>query len=80
MNDTELGRGVSDKAVTVPAFGEALVEISLVSSLARIFHQIRALESGKDRSLRYRLSGGLSLSSRLGKLPFEYRGEFSPPR
>lgn len=80
INDTEFGRGVSNDTVTVPAYGEALVEIQLVSNLMRIFHQIRALESGKGQSLRYRLSGGLSLASRLGKLPFEYRGEFAPRR
>lgn len=81
INDTELGRGVSGAAVTVPAYGEQLVKINLVSNLMRVFNQIRTLESGKSKgpSLRYRLSGGLSLSSRIGKLPFEYSGEFSPP-
>lgn len=80
INDTELGRGVTNEAVTVPAYGEALVEIKLVSNLMRIFNQIRGLENNKGQSLRYRLSGGLSVSSRMGKLPFDYRGEFSPRR
>lgn len=80
INDTELGRGVTNEAVTVPAYGEALVEIMVVSNLMRIFNQIRELESSRGQSLRYRLSGGLSISSRMGKLPFEYRGEFSPRR
>ena len=80
INDTELGSGVTNKAVTVPAYGEALVEINVVSNLMRIFNQIRALESSRSQTLRYRLSGGLSISSRMGKLPFDYRGEFSPPR
>lgn len=78
INDSELGRGVSNRAVTVPAYGEALVEINLTSNLMRIFSQIRGLESSKAQSLRYRLSGGLSISDRMGKLPFDYRGEFSP--
>jgi LEA14-like dessication related protein len=80
VNDTELGRGVTNEAVTVPAYGEALVEVKLVSNLMRIFNQIRGLESSKGQSLRYRLSGGLSISSRMGKLPFEYIGEFNPRR
>lgn len=80
INDAELGRGVTNEAVMVPAYGEALVEIKLVSNLMRIFNQIRELESSKRQSLRYRLSGGLSISSRMGKLPFEYRGEFSSRR
>lgn len=37
INDTELGRGVSNRAVTVPAYGEALVEISLVEQPAACF-------------------------------------------
>lgn len=80
INDAEFGRGVTNDAVTVPAYGEALVEIRLVSNLMRVFHHVRALESGKGQSLRYRLSGGLSLTRRLSQLPFEYRGEFVPPR
>lgn len=80
INDSELGRGVTNQAVTVPAYGETLVKVNVASNLMRIFNQIRAIESGKGQSLRYRLSGGLSISDRLGKLPFEYRGEFNPAR
>lgn len=80
INDSELGRGVTNQAVTVPAYGEALVEINLVSNLMRLFNQIRGLESNKEQSLRYRLAGGISVEDRLGKLPFEYQGEFNPGR
>jgi LEA14-like dessication related protein len=80
INDIELGRGVSDQAVTVPAYGEAVLEINLASNFARIVNQIRALESGKGQSLRYRLAGGISLANRIGKLPFDYQGEIAPLR
>jgi len=80
INDTELGRGVSDQAVTVPAYGEAVVEIKLTSNLIRIFDQIRGLESGKGQSLRYHLSGGLSLANQMSKLPFDYQGEIGQRR
>ena len=80
VNDSELGRGVSDQPVTVPAYGEAVVEIKLTSNLVRIFDQIRGLESGKGQSLRYHLSGGLSLANRMSKLPFDYQGEFGQRR
>ena len=80
INDVELGRGVSDQAVTVPAYGEAVFEINLVSNFARIVNQIRALESGKGQSLRYRLAGGISVADRLGKLPFDYQGEIGQLR
>jgi LEA14-like dessication related protein len=80
INDVELGRGVSDKAVTVPAYGEAVYEIDLVSNFAHIIHQIRALESGKGQTLRYHLTGGISVANRAGKLPFDYQGEIGPRR
>ena len=80
INDTELGRGVSDQAVTVPAYGEAVMEIKLTSNLVRFIDQIRGLESGKGQSLRYHLSGGLSLANRMSKLPFDYQGEIGQRR
>ena len=80
INDAELGRGVSGQPVTVPAYGEAVVEIKLTSNLVRIFDQIRGLESGKGQSLRYRLAGGISVANRLGKLPFDYQGEIGQRR
>jgi len=80
INDIELGRGVSDRSVTVPAYGETVFEINLVSNFARIVNQIRALESGKGQSLRYRLAGGISVADRLGKLPFDYQGEIGQLR
>lgn len=80
INDIEVGRGVSDQRVTVPAYGEALVEIRLTSNLARILDKIRSLESGPGRNLRYHLSGGVALANRMLKLPFDYKGEFSQRR
>ena len=80
VNDAELGRGVSDQPVTVPAYGEAVVEIKLVSNLARILDQIRGFQSGQAQSLRYRLAGSIGIANRMSKLPFDYRGEIGQPR
>lgn len=80
INGAELGRGVSDRAVTVPAYGEATLEIKLVSNLARVIDQIRGFESGQAQGLRYRLAGRIHLASRVGTLPFDYRGELGSNR
>jgi LEA14-like dessication related protein len=80
INDVELGRGVSNQAVTVPAYGEAVMEISLVSNIARLVDQVRALESGKGQGLSYRLAGGISVANHWGKMPFDYRGEIGQRR
>jgi LEA14-like dessication related protein len=80
INEVEFGRGVSNQAVTVSAYGETVFEITLVSNVARLVDQIRTLESGKGESLRYRLAGGISVANRLGKLPFDYHGEIGQQR
>jgi LEA14-like dessication related protein len=80
INEVEFGRGVSNQAVTVSAYGETVFEITLVSNVARLVDQIRTLESGKGESLRYRLAGGISVANRLSKLPFNYHGEIGQQR
>lgn len=80
VNDAELGRGVSNQPVTVPAYGEAAMEIKVVSNLARILDQIRGLENGKAQDLRYRLTGDIRVANRLGKLPFDYQGRIGLQR
>ena len=90
INDQEFARGVSDQPVTIPAFGEAQVEIELVSSLAGVVAQLNELgKQGGDR-LPYRLTGRVTIGS-TGKgwlfgliplsrsLPFDYQGELSFP-
>lgn len=80
VNETELGRGVSDRAVTVPAYGEAVMEIKVVSNLARVLDQIRGLGNGKAQVLRYRLAGDIRVANRLSKLPFDYQGQIGRQR
>jgi LEA14-like dessication related protein len=75
VNDTELGNGVSNQAVTVPAYGDAVMQIKLVSNLARILDQMRGLEGGSAQNLRYRLVGDVHIANRLGTLPFDYQGQ-----
>lgn len=75
VNDTELGNGVSNQAMTVPAYGDAVMQIKLVSNLARILDQMRSLEGGNAQNLRYRLVGDVRIANRLGTLPFDYQGQ-----
>jgi LEA14-like dessication related protein len=91
INEQEFARGVSNQAVKVPAFGEALVEIDLVSSLAGLVAQLDELSSNSANRLPYRLSGRVTIGSfgqgRLfgliplsRSLPFDYQGELSFPQ
>lgn len=75
FNDIEFGRGVSNDPVTVPAYGEALVKVEMVSNLGRLADQLKELELGRGEGLRYGIVGGLSIANRTSKIPFEYFGE-----
>jgi LEA14-like dessication related protein len=77
INDQEFAYGVSRQPVTIPAYGEAVLDVDVVSNLLSVLQQLQEANSGKHDSLKYRLSGSLSLENRLGKLPFDYHGELN---
>jgi LEA14-like dessication related protein len=77
INDREFAYGVSRQLVTIPAYGEAVLDVDVVSNLLNVLQQLQEAGTGKQESLKYRLSGSLSLANRLGKLPFDYRGELN---
>lgn len=68
-------RGVSDTAVTIPAYGEEVLEVQGVSTLGSVVDQLRALARGPD-VVRYRVSGHFVLLDRSGRWHFENLGEF----
>jgi LEA14-like dessication related protein len=77
INDREFAYGVSRQPVTIPAYGEALLDVDVVSNLLSALQQLQEANTGKQERLKYRLSGSLSLENRFGKLPFDYNGELN---
>lgn len=75
LNDQQFAQGVSPESATVPAYGEQVVEVDVISNLARLFDQFSEL--GRQRSLSYRLVGGIRLANVTARIPFEYQGEIS---
>lgn len=75
LNEQQFAHGVSPESATVPAYGEQIVEVDVVSNLARLFDQFSEL--GRQRSLNYRLVGGIRLADMAARIPFEYQGEIS---
>jgi LEA14-like dessication related protein len=78
INGQALLKGVSDASVTVPRFGESVVELSGVSTLFGFVRQIQALQERGAGGMHYRLSGKLGLENRFGSLPFSYEGTVLP--
>jgi len=81
INEREFAYGVSRQAVEIPAFGEALLDVEVVSNLLTVMQQLQQMSGESRDSLTYRLTGKINLTNRLGALPFDYSGELSylPP-
>ncbi len=76
LNDVDFGKGVSRQAVTVPAYGEALIQVDLVSSTWSLLQRIKDLQQGRlPQSLKVQIAGGVSLAQGTGPLPFSFQGE-----
>jgi len=77
INNREFAYGVSRQAVEIPAFGEALLDVEVVSNLLNVVKQLQAMQGETRNSLAYRLSGKISLANSPVSLPFDYSGELS---
>ena len=75
INGREFAYGVSNAAVSIPPFGEALLDVEVVSNLLNIKQQVQEMQGERHDSLRYRLTGKISLDNSPARLPFEYEGE-----
>ena len=76
VNGQDLAQGVSNEAVTIPALGEATVHIEVVSNLAQLIRQVKAM--GDTQTAGYKLSGKLFLPIRPDGIAFEKTGEMPP--
>jgi len=78
MNDHQLGRGWTTTGFDVPAFGEAVVPVTVVVPTSDLMERI--VELGTTQRLDYRLIGEASLRNVAFPLPFERDGSFALPQ
>lgn len=79
LNGETFGTGVSNAAATVPAYGEATLDLTMVSNLARVLNQFDQLLRDDAPSLDYAIRGKLSLDGLLLALPFSREGSLTLP-
>ena len=79
INGKPFAKGVSDKGGTVPRFGEALIDLRVVSGLQNILRQVNELTKGDRTSVTYRIKGRLHLAGGIGSVPFDTTGEIAFP-
>jgi LEA14-like dessication related protein len=79
INGVPFAKGVTDQASVVPRFGEALIDVQLVSGLQNILRQINELTKGERTSLSYRIRGRLYYKGAFGFVSFDSSGEIALP-
>jgi LEA14-like dessication related protein len=77
INGREFAYGVSQQTAEIPAFGEALLDVEVVSNLLNIMQQLQAMSDATRNSLDYRLTGKINLANSPVSLPFDYSGELT---
>ena len=77
INQREFAYGVSQQAVDIPPYGEALLEVEVVSNLLNVMRQLQQLGDSSGGGLEYRLHGKIGLANRRQGLPFDYAGKLA---
>jgi LEA14-like dessication related protein len=79
LNGEPFAKGVSNKPVTVPRLGEALLEVTAVSGFTGILRQINEASRGSRDAMSYRIKGRLVTGS-FGGINFDESGKLGLPR
>lgn len=83
VNGNTFATGVSDRAVVVPRYGSALVDVEGISTLGSLIKQLKHLDPLKQQPAQYVIRGNVRVTDRDLTLPFEHRGDlpvgFRPP-
>jgi LEA14-like dessication related protein len=73
INQREFAYGVSQQEVSIPPYGEALLQVEVVSNLLNVMRQLQQLgDSPGGGGLEYRLRGKIGLAGLRQGLPFDY--------
>ena len=78
-DSTEIGRGESAAAFTLPAHDSTVVELPLDVSWQGL--RAAARDAARDGTVDYRLTGSVTIDTPVGNpnVPFESAGRFTPP-
>lgn len=76
LNKIELGRGASPQSVTIPPYGEQVVEVDVVSNTFSLLQRVRDIASGTANGVNVSIIGNMSVSNSPQPLPFDFRAEF----
>jgi len=75
LNGEELAQGNSNAAVTLPAEGDAEIEVMVSTRMNRILGQLLMIASNPDNALDYDVSGFVKLANWPVRIPFNVEGQ-----
>lgn len=75
INGSEFAHGVDNQKATIPALGEQVLHVSIVSNLLDTLGQLRRWENQPPQQLDYHLRGKIQIADLSVALPFEYSGK-----
>lgn len=79
INGKDLGSGVTDQAVTIPAYSDARADVRMVSTAFGMMRVILSMQERGGPSVEYEISGRFSLEGALGGVSYSETGEISLP-
>lgn len=74
LNGASFAKGASGESVTLPAYGEEVLRLTVVSDLGSTLTQIRRWQRNPPDDLSYRLSGAVDVGTLAPSLPFDVAG------
>ncbi len=75
INGQAFADGVSNRQVSVPAYGEEVVALEVSSNLIKVFRHLQSLENSRSPAFEYRVSGSIAVGSYGQRIPFDYSGD-----
>lgn len=75
VNGNTFATGVSDRAIVVPRYGSALLDVEGISTLGSLIKQLKGLDPLKQQQTQYVIRGNVRVTDRDLTLPFEHRGD-----
>ena len=79
INGKPFAKGVSSQSSVIPRFGEAVIDVQVVSGIQNILRQINELAKGNRTALTYRITGRLHSGGLFGFVNFDSSGEITLP-
>ncbi|MDN0074518.1 LEA type 2 family protein [Crenobacter sp. SG2303] len=80
LADSDFGNGVSNGPISVPAYGDTTVDVTLHTTLAAWLRQAGRFLDGQHQSMPYEISGHLNGLNGWGTVPFKTQGELKLPK